>query len=106
MTTRLTATSLLSRTLLRRVTSRTPTPLLGPIGLERSAGIPVSQPTRASSTASGDRGQEPPPPAMDSPIKVVSHLGGGRGGGEGEGGDHRCRSYGGGAVGSTRAAEP
>ncbi|XP_066394675.1 acyl-coenzyme A thioesterase 2, chloroplastic [Miscanthus floridulus] len=86
MTTRLTATSLLSRTLLRRrVTSRSSTPL-GPIGLEPSSGIPISQPTRASSTASGDRGQEPPPPPMDSPIKVVSHLGAGRGGGEGEGG--------------------
>ncbi|XP_008670323.1 acyl-coenzyme A thioesterase 9, mitochondrial isoform X1 [Zea mays] len=83
MTTRLTATLLLSRTLVRRVTSRTPTPL-GPFGLEPSAGIPISWSRRASSTASGDRGQEPPP-AMDSPIKVVSHLGGGRGGGGGEG---------------------
>ncbi|KAJ1290436.1 hypothetical protein BS78_02G243000 [Paspalum vaginatum] len=90
MTTRLTATSLLSRTLrLRPVTSRIPTPL-APTGLEPSAGAPLSQSRPASSTtASGDRGQKPPPPAMDSPIKVVSHLrgaGGGSGEGEGEGG--------------------
>ncbi|WVZ65581.1 hypothetical protein U9M48_014919 [Paspalum notatum var. saurae] len=94
MTTRLTATSLRSRTLLRLrlrpVTSRIPNP-----GLEPSAGAPLSQsrvsrPASFSTTASGgDRGQEPPPPpAMDSPIKVVSHLrgAGGGGGGEGEGG--------------------
>ncbi|CAL5063360.1 unnamed protein product [Urochloa decumbens] len=88
MTTRLTATSLLlfSRTLRRGVTSRIPTrPFrIAPLGgLEPSAGIPRSQSRPAFSTASGDPGQQEPPPAMDSPIKVVSHLGsrGGDGGG-------------------------
>ncbi|TKW34153.1 hypothetical protein SEVIR_2G285600v4 [Setaria viridis] len=86
MTTRLTATSLLSRTLRRGVTSRIPPRPFAPLGLEPSAGIPRSQPRPSYSTASGDPGQEPPP-AMDSPIKVVSHLGGGGGGrGSGEGG--------------------
>ncbi|OEL22035.1 Acyl-coenzyme A thioesterase 9, mitochondrial [Dichanthelium oligosanthes] len=88
MTTRLAATWLLSRTLRRGVTSRIPSRHLAPLGLEPSAGIPRFPPSRpAYSTASGDPGQEPPPPAMDSPIKVVSHLrGGGGGGGAGEGG--------------------
>ncbi|GJN34365.1 hypothetical protein PR202_gb23018 [Eleusine coracana subsp. coracana] len=80
MTTRLTATSLLSRSLLRRVTSGTRYPL----SLEPSARIPQSPSRTASSTSSGDpTGQEPPLPAMDSPIKVVSHIGGGRGAGGG-----------------------
>lgn len=83
MTTRLTATSLLSRTLrLRRgVTSRIPRTFAS-LGLEP----PRSHSRPSYSTASGDPGQGPPPPTtMDSPIKVVSHLGGG-GGGSGEGG--------------------
>ncbi|GJM99256.1 hypothetical protein PR202_ga16343 [Eleusine coracana subsp. coracana] len=80
MTTRLTATSLLSRSLLRRVTSGTRYPL----SHEPSARIPQSPSRTASSTSSGDpTGQEPPAPAMDSPIKVVSHIGGGRGAGGG-----------------------
>lgn len=83
MTTRLTATSLLSRSLLRRVTSGTRYPL----GLEPSPRIPQSPSRTASSTSSGDpTGPEPPAPAMDSPIKVVSTIGGGRGSGAGGGG--------------------
>ncbi|CAN6175015.1 unnamed protein product [Urochloa humidicola] len=89
MTTRLTATSLLllSRTLRRGVTSRTlPRPLgITPLGLEPSTRTPRAQPRPPPySTSSGDPGQqEPPAQAMDSPIKVVSHLGsrGGDGGG-------------------------
>ncbi|RLM87539.1 acyl-coenzyme A thioesterase 9, mitochondrial [Panicum miliaceum] len=84
MTTRLTATSLLSRTLRRGATSRIPPRPFAPLGLEPSAGAPRSQSGPTYSTASGDPGQEPPP-GMDSPIKVVSHLGNG-GGGSGEGG--------------------
>ncbi|CAN6198552.1 unnamed protein product [Urochloa humidicola] len=88
MMTRMTATSLrvLSRTLRRGVTSRTPTRPFGItlLGLEPSAGIPRAQPRPPPySTAPGDPGQQDPPQAMDSPIKVVSHLGsrGGDGGG-------------------------
>ncbi|CAL5087328.1 unnamed protein product [Urochloa decumbens] len=89
MTTRLTATSLLllSRTLRRGVTSRIPPRPFGiaPLGLELSAGIiPRAQSRLPFSTASRDPGQQEPPPAMDSPIKVVSHLGS-RGGEEGGG---------------------
>ncbi|TVU08912.1 hypothetical protein EJB05_42339 [Eragrostis curvula] len=74
------ATSLLSRSLLRRATStRAPKP----IGLEPSARVPRPPSRTASSTSSGDPGQESPAPAMDSPIKVVSHIGGG---GSGSGG--------------------
>ncbi|XP_062194175.1 acyl-coenzyme A thioesterase 2, chloroplastic [Phragmites australis] len=83
MTTRLAATSLLSRTLLHRSTSQIRRPLS--LGLEPSARIPQSQSRTASSTASGDPGQEPPA-TMDSPIKVVSHLGGREGGGGAGGG--------------------
>jgi acyl-coenzyme A thioesterase 9 len=78
MTTRLTATSLLSRSLLRCVTLGTRYPL----GLEPSPRIP--QPP--SRTASGDPlCQEQTAPAMDSPIKVVSNIGGGGGRGAGGG---------------------
>jgi acyl-coenzyme A thioesterase 9 len=85
MTTRLTATSLLSRSLLRCVTLGTRYPL----GLEPSPRIPQPPSRTASSTSSGDPlCQEQTAPAMDSPIKVVSNIGegGGRGAGGGGGG--------------------
>jgi hypothetical protein len=76
-----TVTSLLSRSLLRRVTSGIPRS--HGLDLDPSARILRSPSRTASSTSVGDPlGQEP---AMDSPIKVVSHMGGG-GGGDGGGG--------------------
>jgi acyl-coenzyme A thioesterase 9 len=83
MTTRLTATSLLSRSLLRRV----PLGTRYPLGLEPSPRIPQHPSRTASSTSSGDPlCQEQPVTAMDSPIKVVSNIGGGGDRGAGGGG--------------------
>jgi hypothetical protein len=73
MTTRLTATSLLSRSLLRCVTLGTRYPL----GLEPSPRIPQPPSRTASSTSSGDPlCQEQTAPAMDSPDQGgVQHRG-------------------------------
>lgn len=75
-----TATSLLSRTLLRATSSSSQR---AAHLLETSARRVPRVESRAAASGGGDPGQEPPPPpadAMDSPIKVVSHPG--IGGGE------------------------
>uniref|UniRef100_A0A0E0ETW0 HotDog ACOT-type domain-containing protein n=1 Tax=Oryza meridionalis TaxID=40149 RepID=A0A0E0ETW0_9ORYZ len=77
-----TAALALSRTLARRraaASRRIPLELSAPRGTNPFPLFPTSQSAAFSSTTTGD----PPPQTMDSPIKVVSHIGGSGGGVEG-----------------------